>query len=294
MELESELERLSKIDREINHSIQLRQWIINDLRCEIKRGKSIGDKVKDYILAQYGSLDEECAKPLRDLEEKIKGNVGKQVLTILQVEGIRGCPGIVAPQRIDPLFIGIDMTRSLGFLKGDLELNVNNGDIIIQTENHVESYNNGKWKLKDGSIKLKYFSLKNLGKEVQRTTHSVPNDFSYKWQEALLLYVGYEVEKLFRGDGIRGMDLSYVHALKLLEAKIPEDFREKYDNAILRQKIEIINALEKGNNVIGYLKKAIELEMHIDEGTLSLRPGVSLKIGEYITNLCEQYKIKVS
>lgn len=294
MELESELERLSKIDREINHFTQERWRIIDDLRCEIKRGKSTGDKVKDYILAQYGSLDEECAKPLRDLEEKIKGNVGKQVLTILQVEGIRGCPGIVAPQRIDPLFIGIDMTRSLGFLKGDLELNVNNGDIIIQTENHVESYNNGKWKLKDGSIKLKYFSLKNLGKEVQRTTHSVPNDFSYKWQEALLLYVGYEVEKLFRGDGIRGMDLSYVHALKLLEAKIPEDFREKYDNAILRQKIEIINALEKGNNVIGYLKKAIELEMHIDEGTLSLRPGVSLKIGEYITNLCEQYKIKVS
>jgi len=74
MELESELERLSKIDREINHFTQERWRIIDDLRCEIKRGKSTGDKVKDYILAQYGSLDEECAKPLRDLEEKIKGN----------------------------------------------------------------------------------------------------------------------------------------------------------------------------------------------------------------------------
>lgn len=125
------------------------------------------------------------------------------------------------------------------------------------------------------------------------------------------------------------IDISYVEALNLLGQEAPPDFKGEYDKHVRERRVGIINKLEElvesqaklnrkikavhgsmdrddaiavtmgptsklgevEGEIRDYLKQAIELGMHIGNLELESRPGIIIKIPEYISGMCKTYKV---
>jgi len=187
------------------------------LRDKIKSGKSTRDRIRDFIIVNLHTFSPDVEKPYREMEARLKDGAGSQILIVEQDESIRGCPGIVSPPYIDPIFIGIDTKLSLGVLTSGLELDIKEGKIIFPTEKHAmkySRYSRGKWKLENGPISLNWYEFVNFGKEVHKRTTPMINNSSVGFEHGLMLHLGEEVEQYFGRN--RHLDTSYVEALNLL------------------------------------------------------------------------------
>jgi hypothetical protein len=216
------------------------------LQEKIRGGDSTGDKIRDFVIANLRTLSPEAEKPYRETEARLKNGVGSQILVVNQSESIHGCPGIVAPAYINPMFIGIDTELKLGVLTSGLELDVKEGNIILPTDKHAikyDRYSRSKWKLEEGPISFSWYEFANLGKEVQRRMTPMPNDLSAHFEHGLTLHLREEVEQYFGVN--RHLDTSYVEALNLLGHEAPERFRKKYDEEVYQTRVGVINKLEE-------------------------------------------------
>ena len=66
---------------------------MKQLRERIKRGETTGDRIKDFVIARYGSLNKEIEAIYRNLEERIRQHVGEFILMIVKEENFHGCTG---------------------------------------------------------------------------------------------------------------------------------------------------------------------------------------------------------
>ncbi|MCX6712009.1 MAG: hypothetical protein NT139_03165, partial [Candidatus Woesearchaeota archaeon] len=189
---------------------------------------------------------EESEKNYQQLESRLKGNQGNQILVVTQHESIKGCPGIIPPKYIDPIFIGIDTYLQLGLLTSD-QSNINKKPLkrlTLPTDSHIEGYDNlkNKWELKEGPINFDFDYLEFLGKELKRREIPVSNIVNDLNRKGLLIHIGQEVEQYF--DKKRQI-ISYVEGLNLLKQPVPENFREEYDKIIHTKKVNIIQRLQE-------------------------------------------------
>lgn len=264
MNLEFLIKEIFSLSKQGQNSQATAAKKLKELGERIKKGESTGDKIKDFVIS-LGAISEDYEKPYRKMEARLKNKTGNQILVVKQQESIHGCPGIIPPQHIDPIFIGVDTELKLGVLTGGLELNIEEGMIIFSTDKYVRKYgklSEENWELKESPISLGWFEFMNLGKEVQGRTFSMPNNFSTNFQCGLRVHVGEEVEKYFRRESfakVRPLDTSYVEALNLLKQEVPQDFRIAYDKKVYQKKVGMINKLEELTAEELKLKEAIGL-----------------------------------
>jgi len=87
---------------------------MSQLRERIKRGETTGDRIKDFVIAYYGFLDEEIEGVYRDLEARIRQHIGEFILMITKEENFYGCTGFgYKPKDRDYV---LDERLSLGIL----------------------------------------------------------------------------------------------------------------------------------------------------------------------------------
>lgn len=314
MGLELDIESILELRNQRSSAQSEASERLKQLQEKIKKGESTGDKIRDFVIVNLGTLSPDAEKLYRETEAKLRNSAGNQILVVEQSESIHGCPGIVPPQYINPMFIGIDTELRLGVLTSGLELDIGGGKIVFPTERHARKYDwrsMNRWELEEGPISFSCYEFRNLGKDVHRRMAPMPNDFSAHFEHGLILYLGEEVEQYFVGN--RHLDTSYVEALNLLGQEAPERFRKKYDQEVYQTKIGIINKLEEltgreaklteteakmklketREEVQEYLKQSIELGMHKGSLRVEYKPGMEINVSAYISGMCEKYRVEI-
>lgn len=113
---------------------------IEQLRERIRQGETTGDKIKDFIIARYGFLDDGIEATYRALEARLCQHVGEFILMIVKQEIFFGCTGFGQKPR-DRDFL-LTEHFYLGVLKdGALVLNIAGGKCEIPTGNYAECLN---------------------------------------------------------------------------------------------------------------------------------------------------------
>lgn len=144
---------------------------IKQLRERIKHGETTGNRIKDFVIARYGFLNEEIEAVYCNLEVRIQQHVGEFVLMIVKEENFHGCTGFgYEPKDRDYV---LDEHLYLGVLKvGTLVLNPADEECELPTDNHVQCWD--AWRenteLVEGNLAshwLRDFGL-NLDKPLKR------------------------------------------------------------------------------------------------------------------------------
>lgn len=112
---------------------------MKELRERIKRGETTGDRIRDFVIARYYSLNEKIKAVYRDLETQIGQHVGEFILMIAKEENFHGCTGFgYEPKDRDYV---LDEHLYLGVLKdGSLVLNPADDKCELLTGNHVRCW----------------------------------------------------------------------------------------------------------------------------------------------------------
>ncbi len=314
--IEDELREIEKLQKKEAGREARAARMGQEIVDRILRGESSGDPIRDFVIVYHGG-SKHAEIPYRVLDHKVRENINGPVFVVHQQEGIHGCPGITAPETIDPMFIGVDTRLELGILTKPLEFKALEG-IVIPTEKYATQYNSEKWKRKDGPMTLSMFDLAGFGKTIKRRTtpmNNDPSDLSNTFRSGLNIYVGTEVEAYFRKDqrplfrGDERLDLSYVSALQLIGKEAPKDFKEAYDKKVYDERVYVITQLEqaiareegekdsfsRGNLVqttTRWLHRALGLRLHECEMKIEYRPGVTIDVHIYVRDLCKKYSIE--
>ncbi|MBI1973147.1 hypothetical protein HYS50_04025 [Candidatus Woesearchaeota archaeon] len=212
------------------------------------------------------------------LNTKRRATNSSQILVIKKDERIHGCPGIVAPRSIEPIFFGIDTDMELGFSEGDFTFDKQRGDLIIPTPQYAQKLHHDAWRLVNGNITVSCFYLSGLGNEIEYRQSSTPTE-NLSFQQALMIHMGSEVPAYFRGvfRGANRLDVSYVDVLKLLGQEAPEDFKKQYQKETYEKKRELVNRLEiltaeeaKLTERIKFIYDSIKSGGYMEGGALSI------------------------
>lgn len=109
---------------------------MKQLRERIKGGETTGDKIKDFVIARYGLLNDEIEAIYRDLKTRVERHTGEFVLMVVKRESFHGCGGMgYSPTPED---YTLDEHIYLGVLKhGSLVLNPSDNKCEFQTGNYA-------------------------------------------------------------------------------------------------------------------------------------------------------------
>jgi len=190
-----------------------------NLRQKITKGSTTGDRIRDFCIVHHNTLDRSVEEPYRQTYDKISKNIGQEVLMVTQVDSIVGCPGIIAPLYIDPMFLRVKTEYKLGVISDNLTFDMLMGGILIplkQTK-YVENsdrYNDITWSEHKGNINIFFLEMKNLGKKLEKKVTPMRNDSNDDMREGLRIYAGDEVARYF-GDNYYLKEL-YNSGLELL------------------------------------------------------------------------------
>jgi len=255
MTLDSDIQDILRLTKNGNSAKSKVSKKFEQIQEKIKSGESTGDKIRDFVIANLGTLSKNAEKPYRKTEAKFRDAAGSQVLIVKQDKG--DYMGTIGPGCSKPSLTIIDETLTLGILKSGLELDIQKGEIIFPTDKHVikrGNYSSNKWGLTEGPISLNCCEFTYLGNYVKTGILIPPQviitgdnpDFNH----GLMLYLGKEVEQYFEredyfGTGRTQLDISYAEALNLLGHEAPGIFQEKHDEEVYQKKLGLITYLEK-------------------------------------------------
>ncbi len=143
--------KVQNLSAQVNEEMQ-------QLRACIKLGETTGDRIRDFVIARYGFLNEPLETVYRNLEARIGQHVGELVLMVVKEENFHGCAGFgYRPKDEDYV---VDEHRYLGVLKlGSLVLNPADGKCEFPTGNYVGCYDalHENVELVEGNITSHYF-----------------------------------------------------------------------------------------------------------------------------------------
>lgn len=113
---------------------------MKQLRERVKHGETTGNRIKNFVIARYGFLNEEIEAIYCNLEVRIQQHVGEFVLMIVKEESFYGCTGFgYEPKNKDYV---LDEHLYLGVIKeGALALNPADEKCELLTGNHVRCWN---------------------------------------------------------------------------------------------------------------------------------------------------------
>ena len=357
--LEREIKDFTLSRNRRKRSEELESEKIEKIRRRIISGESTGDKIKDFVIAVHGSIEEEDERPYRQLEEMLRGKKMEQMLVVNEsIESYHkgGCFGGIGGTNVEStLRLGVLNSGKLTLEVGDVDLKIlsilsswinedKGPKIIIPTKNYaLKESRSEKWGLNKGNIIIPYSKFLDFDPKGGKTE---PNGFAFRsdmnanHSSRLLIMVGEkDVSKYFKSTkSLYKDDFSYVAALDLLGIKeqAPADFIVGYYKEIGEAKGHIIESLKKltskekklmdatdyrkfrgdreimdeiafrlnapfdkledtTRSIESLLKSAVELGMHSEPLVLDgERPGETLNVPEYITQMCKRYEIPYS
>lgn len=172
-----------------------------EIRQKILKGETTGDNITDFVIVNHHQISKEKEEPYRQLEKRLKEYVGQNVLVINMQEHISGCPGIVAPPFIDPMFLDVRTTYKLGKLNSGVQFDIPSANIVLPMERHViysDGFHDRTWKVgENGNIMIYYLALEDIGKAVGKRIDSMKNDGSERLQHGIEIYAGEDVKRHF-------------------------------------------------------------------------------------------------
>ncbi len=122
----------------------------------IKKGGTTGDRIRDFVIARYTTVNPEIEKIYHDLETYILQNTGELVLTITRQENFHGCVGFGHDPR--PEEYVLEENLCLGVLNGiSLILDPTIDKCELPTGNFVKKhggYWSNKLELVEGNIPI--------------------------------------------------------------------------------------------------------------------------------------------
>lgn len=240
---------------------------MEDIRQRILAGESTGDKIKDFVIAVHGSIEEDAERPYRQLEQMLKGKGGEQVLVVNEsIESYHrgGCFGGVGGTNVESdLRLGVLNSSDLALEIGDVDLeipsilfsgNENKGPrLILPTKNYaLRESRSKKWGLNEGEVIIPHYNFLDFdpkGEKTESNGFAFRSDMNANRSSRLLVMVGKkDVSKYFRSTrSLYKDDFSYVAALDLLGIKeqAPADFIVGYYKEVGEAKGHIISSLKK-------------------------------------------------
>jgi len=162
------------------------------------------------VLPRPESLDFRLTLPSSDLESKLKE--GEQILVVKEREVITGCPGIVPPEKIEPLFFSVERSYILGLL-GPGKISHMKEKIVIPTKRYVEFDRYKVCEVKEGPIVIEEPYSSRFGMRVPIRTEPVPYS-SLSLKKGLLIFVG--EEEILPVMERRGLHATYARARRML------------------------------------------------------------------------------
>lgn len=248
---------------EVNKGDDQRYSQLETLVKRIKAGESTGDPLLDFGVVHYQITDEEELKPLRELHESSKKNVGGLVLVVTQHTRDFGPQYLLSPRNHEANLMVVT-EKNLAVLSGEARFSVPEESLILPCEKYAhKGERDDFWKLINDNLKINAWSLRDLGKilEDEHVSSIIDTGLQIYFGEA-------DVEKQFKGNlgekcCLKGKlaDYSYYAALKLLGREAPKDFKEKYTRHITPQAarlLEKIRELEREEEKIVRYIRGIE------------------------------------
>lgn len=244
MPLEEEIEKIRELDKKSSATRSEAYEKLKALQERIREGKEFtGDKIKDFVIGGIGSISEKTAKPYRELDVRLKGKIGDQILVVRKEEEENlimrlSLFGDGLMPRMDS-FREVRTTLELGVLSAkSLNFDIIKGCMLLPTDNYVKrSYRKDGWKLIEGPINIWWVKF-------MQKDEKVHDPFSLEESDSckLSIRIGDEVERYFKRP-LRELDTTYVDALNLLGAKSPEEFKKQYDKSLYDEKVSVVNRL---------------------------------------------------
>jgi hypothetical protein len=210
---------------------------IRNLQERIKKGGKSDNPIQDFVILHCSSVSPEYQKVLKDLEDKLEGKEGKEILIakeimyeerdkiFLEGSGFEQGKEIMAP----PKHYSEELELKIGIISGDSGFNVKDGEMVIPTQGnrHLESkhkypkysdsdlgkFQDVKWEEISGEIKIQKGDLNYL---IAIKAESYTPISSLIAEPKIL--IGKEVEEYFTT--CENIDDAYCKAMDLLQNKI--------------------------------------------------------------------------
>ena len=304
---------------------------MKQLRERIKRGETTGDRIKDFVIARYGSLNKEIEAIYRNLEERIRQHVGEFILMIVKEENFHGCTGFGYKPKDEDYVLDEDLY--LGILTdGTLILNpADNKCEIPVGGKHVrcrDAWRNEKVELVERNIISNWFHDfgLSLNKPIKRRNPMAR--FREGLDLELEMKIGdVEVEAWFEKQGGHYLVI-FQKASRLLGRKIKRspqlavELQRRYE-AGAKRLAELIEERNQLKEKIARIFEAVKSGLYSPDGVsvtvceteddarvISMGPRQRLKevegeikrqlkialeldmTNDFIRNLCQQYEIK--
>lgn len=322
MSLESDLKKYEKLIATAKKAGEEAQTLMEGIKTKVKTGDyTTGDRIKDFVICTNGLPNEDFEAAYKRLDKRIDGKKEKQILVVEETEreddiikyGMDlGRPGLISPMMTHTIKTE---TLKLGVLREDhLAFDLAENKIIFPVVRYALQLESGrKWALIEEPITFhasEIFLLDEKIMGVLREKNAVPSFvYSMRLPPKPKIYLDKEVEDFFSERLALGSDTSYVDALHLLGAEVPKKFWDAYhlqeekEKTALVKKIEELVSAELSTDDdekkvhIGCIKSNLEkaLKMGLDLSDMTLpgkTKGVTIKVSEYITDLCRQYGVK--
>lgn len=168
---------------------------IHDLKDRVLKGESTGSDIRDFSLANMGLLSEDIENLYEKMKQKSSSYVGKEILVVRESKSLKGCPGIISPNYIDPSFFGVNLDLKYGILEDSLNVDIENGNLIFPMKKYFggNSFDHDiNWKVMDGNISLNWYDFFRL---TDKPKTQAINDWNFEY--GLQFYFDNDVKKYF-------------------------------------------------------------------------------------------------
>ena len=174
---------------------------IQQLKDRILQDKSIKIGAKHFAIVYHNSIDESVIAPYRELEQRIRENIGENILIVFEEEEIIGCPGLISPDVINPHNIATSRSYMLGRISGELEYDLDKDKLIIPISKLLApNYRDFRsfWIEIEGPISFEARWMEYLGDEVPYRQIGIRNeDLFNHLNEGFMISIGDEIDQFF-------------------------------------------------------------------------------------------------
>lgn len=274
--IEQELARLGQLEGKAQEVESVGKGVreeaaktLSDLRKRVKAGGTTGDRIKDFVLVQWGSLDETLVARYREVEERLAKHVGELVLFVVRERVLlrHDCFGRRAPRDSD---YGTSEYWHLGVIESpELVLDLEGGSCAVLTGSYVTRKRSLVLREGDVPAGRHHVFPPLLGDHLERTARMIDFD-EPPLPRGELLIGDVEVEEWFTKHRIR--DTVLCRAARLLGR--PMEYSDEYKERCAQQRAkalqEISDELPKLATKSPVLKAALQELSDLDEPDFSV------------------------
>ncbi len=229
----------------------------SDLRKRVKAGETTGDRVKDFVLVQWGSLDETLVARYREIEERVAKHVGELILFVVRERVLlrHDCFGRRAPRDSD---YGTSEYWYLGVIESpELVLDLEGGSCAVLTGSYVTRKHSLVLREGDVPAGRHHVFPPLLGDHLERTARMVDFD-EPPLPRGELLIGDVEVEEWFTKHRIR--DTVLCKAAQMLGK--PMEYSDEHKERCAQQRAKALEEISEELPMLAAKSPVLKAALH--------------------------------